>query len=98
MLNWTHGENECQEYYDVYVGKDYLCVFRNKWESFWMVMVRDRMIHNKTVNDRQRKKQGLPKEAPLHLLKRDCILTGEPEYLMKKAEYCYRHGKQEISE
>lgn len=97
-MEWRKGENDSQEYYDTYVGKDYLCVFRNKWESFWMAMVRDRMIHNKTVNDRQRKKQGLPKDAPLHLLQRDCILTGTPEYLMKKAEYCYRHNQFEISE
>lgn len=97
-MNWQHGENEFQEYYDVYVGKDYLCVFRNKWESCWMAMVKDQMIHNKTMNDRQRKRQGLPKGAPIHLLKSDWMLTGTPEYLMKKAEYCYRHKQNEISE
>ncbi len=29
--NWEHGENKYQEYYDVYVGKEYLCVYMNKW-------------------------------------------------------------------
>lgn len=28
---WKYGENDNQRYYDVTVGKDYLCVFANKW-------------------------------------------------------------------
>lgn len=28
---WKYGENDNQKYYDVTVGKDYLCVFANKW-------------------------------------------------------------------
>ena len=28
---WKYGENDTQKYYDVTVGKDYLCVFANKW-------------------------------------------------------------------
>lgn len=27
---WKYGENDNQEYYDVTVEKDYLCVFANK--------------------------------------------------------------------
>lgn len=29
---WNHGKNQYQEYYDVVIGKDYLCVYANKWE------------------------------------------------------------------
>lgn len=35
--SWKYGENEHQKYYDVYIGKDYLCVWQNKWEpDIWM--------------------------------------------------------------
>lgn len=27
---WKYGENDYQKYYDVTIGKDYLCVFANK--------------------------------------------------------------------
>lgn len=30
---WKYGENDNQKYYDVTVGKDYLCVFANKCNS-----------------------------------------------------------------
>ena len=43
--SWKYGENEHQKYYDVYIGKDYLCVWQNKWEpDIWMGMSRDKMI------------------------------------------------------
>lgn len=34
---WKYGENDNQKYYDVTVGKDYLCVFANKWNpNTWL--------------------------------------------------------------
>ena len=59
--NWKYGENENQKYYDVYIGKDYLCVWQNRWEpDIWMGMSRDKMIHNKTKNNKYRRKEKLP--------------------------------------
>ena len=97
---WKYGENDTQKYYDVLIGNDYLCVFANKWNPCtWMGLVKDKIIHNKTKNDRQRIKQGLVKGCDLSLLKSDYILCNEsPEYMMKKVEWCYHHGIIEISE
>jgi hypothetical protein len=99
-FEWKYGKNDCQEYYDVTVDGTYLCVFANKWNpDTWMAMVNDRMIHNKTLNDRQRKKQGLTKGCSPHLLLRDSMLcSNNPEYMMKKAEWCYTHNLEEISQ
>jgi hypothetical protein len=95
---WKHGENEQQQYYEAKVGNDYLCVFCNKWSpDCWSAMVNNHMIYNKTKNDRQRKKQGLPKSAHVSELHCVWLLTGSPEYLMKKAAYCYNHNIYEIS-
>ena len=61
---WKYGENNNQKYYDVTVGKDYLCVFANKWNpNTWLGMYNSICIHNKTKNDRVRKKQGLAKSC-----------------------------------
>lgn len=97
---WTYGENDTQKYYETSVGNDYLCVFANKWNPFtWMAIIKGRMIHNKTKNDRQRKVQGLQKGCGLHLLRSDYILcSNSPEYMMKKAEWCYGHNVIEVGE
>lgn len=98
-LQWKHGENECQEYYEAHEGNDYLVVFSCKWSPYtWMAMINNTMIFNKTKNDRERKKQNFSHDSPLYLLPRIWLLSGSPEYLMKKTEYCYRHHKTEISE
>ena len=61
--DWKYGENGHQKYYDVTVGKDYLCVFANNWNpNTWLGSYNSVCIHNKTKNDRVRKKYGLPKE------------------------------------
>lgn len=98
-INWQYGKNETQKYYDAYVGKDYLCVFVNKWQpDIWMGVCRNKMIYDKTRNDRQRKRQGLGKDAPVHLLSSVAVLCStSPEYMMKKVEWCYKHNKTEIS-
>ena len=98
IIEWKYGENKYQHYYEAQVGNDYLCVFCCEWSpDCWTGMVNNYMIHNKTKNDRQRKKQGLPKTAPISELCSDWLLTGSPEYLMKKVEYCYKHGIIEVS-
>ncbi len=97
--NWKYGENEYQKYYDVTIDRNYLCVFANKWQpDIWMAMVKDRIIHDKTANDRQRKKQGLSKGCHFTELHSDTMLCNkDPNYMMKKAEWCYIHNLEEIS-
>ena len=98
MLNWKYGQNKYQQYYEAKIGNDYLCVFCNEWSpDCWTAMVNDQMIWDKTFNDRQRKKQGLSKDAHISELHMSRLLTGTPDYLMKKAEYCYKHGIIEIT-
>lgn len=100
MYDWKYGENEHQKYYEVIVNGTYLCVFANNWNpNIWLGSYGNVTIHNKTLNDRQRKKQGLPKGSDTYLLHCDYILTSDsPEYMMRKVEYCYKHGKTEISQ
>lgn len=75
-----------------------MLVFRNRWDKGWMCSVGNRPIHDKTRNDYQRKKQGLPKGCCFSKLRVDAMLCGfEPAKLMKKAEYCYKHGVDEVS-
>ena len=95
-----YGENDNQKYYDVTVGKDYLCVFANKWNpNTWLGSYNSICIHNKTKNDRVRKKQGLAKSCHPSELREDFMLcSANPEYMMKKVEYCYKHGLMEISQ
>ena len=97
---WKYGENDTQKYYDVTVGKDYLCVFANKWNpNTWLGSYNSVCIHNKTKNDRIRKKQGLAKDChPSELITDYMLCSDNPEYMMKKVEYCYKHGLMEISQ
>lgn len=97
-IEWEHGENAYQEYYDAYVNGDYLLVFQNKWQpGVWMGMQRDRTIHDKTANDLQRRRQGLPKGCDVSELHLDTILCARsPEIMMKKVEHCYRRNKIEV--
>lgn len=105
-MDWDYGENDYQRYYDAMVGDDYLCVFANKFGKFpntWMAFIQrknagDHMIHDKTANDRQRKRQGLPLGCHPSELRVDAMLCStSPEYMMKKAEHCYRYNKIEVS-
>lgn len=98
-INWTYRENESQKYYDAYVGKDYLCVFANNWQpDIWMGIQRDKLIFDKTANDRQRKKEHVSKGTPADLLRSITVLcSNSPEYMMKKVEWCYEHNLTEIS-
>ena len=65
--NWEHGENKYQEYYDVYVGKEYLCVDMNKW-------------------------------TPGTGIGEWLLTSADPQYMMRKVEWCYAHKLSEISE
>ena len=96
---WRHGENKTQEYYDTKIETDYLCVFCNKWQpDIWMGMINNSMIWDKTRNDRQRKKQGLPKKCDVSMLATFYLLcNSNPEYMKKKLEWCYNHNLTEIS-
>lgn len=62
-------------------------------------MSRDKMIHNKTKNNKYRRKEKLPLNTHWSELRCDDILcSNDPVYMMKKVEYCYRHNIDEISE
>ena len=102
-LEWKYGENESQKYYDVRIGKDYLCVFANKWQpQIWMGCYETgnsglQMIHDKTWNDRQRKAEGLKRGCDVSELHTCATLCSpSPEYMMKKVEHCYKQRKIEV--
>lgn len=101
---WEHGENAYQEYYDVYVGKDYLLVFRllqdekHTWTGCYVKDGVPYTLMNKTKNDCIRKRDGLSKNCKPSELREMFLLTGTPEYMMKKMEYCYQHGIYEVKE
>lgn len=97
---WKYGENEYQKYYEAEVGEDCLIVFANKWNpNTWLGQYNMVSIHNKTKNDRQRKKQGLPLGSDTCDLRIDHMLCSDnPEYMMKKVEWCYTHNLSEISQ
>lgn len=97
---WKYGENKYQKYYDVRIGEDYLCVWQNRWEpDIWMGMFCDKMIHNKTKNNKYRRREKLPLNTHWSELQCDAILYSiDPAYMMRKVEYCYRHNIDEISE
>lgn len=99
-MNWRHGTNQYQEYYDATLDGHYLCVFNNKWEpGIWMGMYDNNMIHDKTKNDRERKRKNLPPNCPHSMLSIDFMLCSpDPEYMMRKVEYCFKHNQIEISE
>ncbi len=105
---WTYGENERQIYYDTTVGNNYLLVFANKWQpDIYMGAILSNQKNNpdpapiiwdKTRNDEQRKKQGLPLGCDVSELHEQCVLcSNDPIYMMKKVEYCHEHNLQEIS-
>lgn len=47
---------------------------------------------------RIRKKQGLAKGCHSSLRQDFMLCSDNPEYMMKKVEYCYNHGLMEISQ
>ena len=99
-MEWIYGENSDQKYYEADSDGTSLVVFANNYApNMWLGMVGNRMIHDKTRNDRQRKKQSLQKGCPLHLLQGIALLTSaDPEYMMKKVEHCFKTGKIEVSQ
>lgn len=99
-FEWKYGENENQKYYEVKVGNDYLCVYANNWNpNTWMGSYNSVCIHNKTKNNRIRRKQGLSIGCDVSELREDYLLCSDnPEYMMKKVEWCYTHKLVEISQ
>lgn len=104
--NWEHGQNREQEYYDVKVGQDYLCVFRNRRDTknvIWMGQIEQStgnltpVLYDKKRNDKQRKIEGLSKEAHVSELKRVCVYCADtPEKMMKVVEKAYTEGVREL--
>ena len=106
---WKYGENESQKYYDTYIGKDYLCVFANNWQpDIYMGYIdydykaknnsRSVTIMDKTKNDAQRRKEHLPLDCDISELHTQAVLcSNDPEFMMKKVEYCYEHKINEVS-
>lgn len=97
--DWEKGENPYQNFYDVYVDGKYLLVFANKQQpDIWMAMVDGIMVHDRTANDKQRKKQGLSSGCPLSQLNSIKILANkDPDYMMDRAEFCYENHLEEVA-
>ena len=105
--SWTYGSNREQEYYETKVGKDYLCVFRNKFDRdhvIWMGHIEEHgksfgshVLYDKKRNDEWRKAEGLPKGADLTKLRRVSILcSDDPNIMMEKVEEAYTKGVREL--
>ena len=99
MYDWKYAENKSQKYYDCVIDNNYLLVFANKWQpNIWMGMINNIMIRDKTSNDRQRMKQGLPKGCDTYLLQVDVMLcNSDPEYMKRRIEHCFKYNKTEVS-
>lgn len=98
QFNWTYGENPTQRFYDTYVGTDYLLVFANIWQpDNWMGMQRGQMVHDKTANDKQRKREKVSMDYPLQMMRRTTVLhSSDPEYMMRKVEFAYQNNVNEV--
>lgn len=98
-LNWKYGENDCQKYYEAKVGKDYLCVFANKWNAdTWLGTYNNTCIENKTLNDEARERDGIPEGNRSDMRQWHLLHSTDPEYMMKKVEQCYIDNLIEIEQ
>lgn len=96
---WNYSENDFQRFYDAKLDGHDLLVFENRWQrGLWMGAVDGRVLLNKTKNDRIRRRHNLPKGASLQGYGFFLLGGKTPEYMMKKVEYCSRHGQTEISQ
>lgn len=103
---WRYGSNKDQEYYETSVGKDCLCVFRNRRDKkhvIWMGHIEARagnlppVLYDKNLNDKQREIEGLSPDASLRELKRVAVLCCDnPEEMIKKTETAYIQGVREL--
>ncbi len=105
---WKYGENDSQVYYGTTVGDNYLLVFANKQQpDLYMGSILSNnkshpdpapVIYDKTRNDEQREKQGLSLDCRIYELTYQCVLgSSDPEYMMRKVEYCFEHNIDEVS-
>lgn len=105
QYEWKYGENNYQNYYDVKLGKDYLCVFANKSaQNIWLGTYIKYgcgpvTIANKTFNDKQRKKES--KNGAIKLWdnmpnKIQILSSNDPEYMKEKVIYAYEHNLLEV--
>lgn len=105
QYEWKYGENDYQKYYEVKLGKDYLCVFANEWNSnTWLgAYIKcgcgSVTIGNKTFNDKQRKKES--KNGTIKLRdniprKIQILSSNDPEYMKEKVIYAYEHNLLEV--
>lgn len=105
--NWNYGENDCQNYYEVKLGKDYLCIFAHKkypdiWMGFYIKNGQDITVMDKTFNDRQRKKDEKNGIAPMsgdYPYPRTTRVLGskDVEFMKRKIIWAYEHGLSEVS-
>lgn len=105
--NWTYGENDCQNYYEVKFGKDYLCVFAHKkypdvWMGFYIKNGQDITVMDKTFNDRQKKKDEKNGIVPMsggYPYPRTTRVLGnkDVEFMKRKIIWAYEHGLSEVS-
>ena len=105
QYEWKYGENDHQKYYGAKLGKDYLCVFANKWDSnTWLgTYIKygygSVTIGNKTFNDKQRKKES--KNGTIKLRdnmpsKIQILSSNDPDYMKEKVIYANEHDLLEV--
>lgn len=96
--DWKYSENKNEMRYDVTVDGKHLSVIG--WRTcppFWRGFIDDYSIDDKTANDYERKRHGLPLGCPVNLLPSVSVLSSDdPEYMKKKVERCFRANKTEI--
>ena len=100
--HWHYAENETQNFYGAIVGNDYLLVLQVKGQPCYTAMIKRgdeefRCVFNKTDNDRRRRIEGKPNADPNDLDVCFMLSSPDPQYMMRKTEYCYANHKQEVS-
>ena len=100
---WRHGDNGQQEYYEAYIGKRcVMYVMRTHPYKSWYACVDNGqrgydMLWDRGEADKERKRQGLDKHAPHHMLSRQTPLqsTGH-DFMIRMAEEAYETGEREF--
>lgn len=100
---WRHGESDVHECYEAYIGKKcVMYVVRTLPSEWWWACVDNGgggydMLWDKGEADKERKRQGLDKHAPHHLLNRQTPLQSKGhEFMMRMAEGAYDTGEREF--
>lgn len=94
--NWRYIKTKTQECYEAAVGKDTLCVFRDRrgHNSPWMGMIEkdDSPLLIYKVSSKNCNARPKDVEAKAHRL----FSAADPERMKRNVEHCYEAGTREI--